>query len=1255
MSIVLEAVAGAALSAFFDVLIDKLSSSDLLNIFRQENVDADLKKWKTILLKISEVLDDAEEKQITKASVKTWMGELEDLAYDADDILDEFATEALRRKVNAEKPSTSKVRKFIPACCLGLNPSSIMFDANMRSKIKEINTKLQEIVTRKNDLKLEDSAKGRTRTVTSRVPATSLVESHTYGREEDKKAIVELLTGGSGGAQFSTISILGMGGLGKTTLAKLVYNDSELRGYFDVAAWSCVSQDFDTLRVTKEILQDITSKTCNDNDLNLVQRELKKQLSGKKFLLILDDVWIENYSDWTKLRLPFESGAPGSKILITTRHANVSSTMGDTNPYKLGELSNDACLTMFTQHALGTSDFGEHLNDEERQKILDRCKGLPLAAKALAGLLRTYDRDEWKDVLNGRIWDLLEKKTDVPSTLRLSYLYLPSSLKKCFAYCSLFPKGYNFKEKKLVLLWMAEGLVRETEGEKPMEDLGGEYFRDLLKRSFFQQLSINESRFVMHDLMHDLAQWAAGDLCCRLEDPLGGSKISPKVRHISYIDHSINCIKKFDDLPEDMHLRTFLLLTSRFLGKLTNSDAILPQLRSLRVLSLDRYDICELPSSIGDLKHLRYLNLSYTKITILPESTSSLYNLQTLILKDCSNLTKLPEKIENLVNLRHLDITNANSIIEMPVGMAKLKSLQTLSNFVVGKNKIVDLMNLESLRGTLCISHLENMLNANDARNVNLKGKKNLDTLVMEWNGDLQDAGVAIDILNMLQPHVTLKTLSIIGYVGVEFPTWLGDPSFSNMVDVRIERCGKCMFLPAFGQLPCLKHLVIKGLDGVYSVGPEFYGEHCEQPFRSLVKLCFEDMHKWRDWSPYKVGIEELPCLHELSISKCPKLQGKLPHHLPSLKKLSIKECARLVVSIPNLSVLQELTVEECEEVAHGLMSLVTQEINIKSCENLVNIKLKSTPRTLTIERCSALESLQFLMDEGGASSTSSLLMNEENLSCIGNNNASLLEHLEIYNCPSLKCVSTIVDLAAMLKRLDIDDCPNLTSLSSKDILPTTLEVLSVGNCPELELIVDELHKDTLLEDLRISNCEKLRRLPRGLHELSHLKKIYLQERDSLISNCPSLKCISFPEEGFHTNLRELGVAGANLCKQIFEFGLHKLTSLRSLFIARGIMDSLPEEEDGKTMLMLPTSLTSLTFYKFPNLEFLSWKFFQNLSALEQIDIDTCPKLASLSEKCFPPSLQRFHIYNCPVLKQNCEKDKGIMWSKIANIPSVMI
>ena len=338
------------------------------------------------------------------------------------------------------------------------------------------------------------------------------------------------------------------------------------------------------------------------------------------------------------------------------------------------------------------------------------------------------------------------------------------------------------------------------------------------------------------------------------------------------------------------------------------------------------------------------------------------------------------------------------------------------------------------------------------------------------------------------------------------------------------------------------------------------------------------------------------------------------------------------------------------------------------------------------------MESLQFVVDEGGASPTSSSLMDEKNLSCIGKNNVSLLAHLEISNCPSLKCVSSIVDLAAMLKQLQIKECPNLTSLSSRDTLPTNLKVLCVEHCPKLKSIVVKLHKDTLLEDLVIIRCEKLLCLPRGLHELCHLKRIYIEGCNSLISvgelaptnlrelnitecekletlpnnmhklnllqllfirECPSIK--SFPKEGFPTDLRELWLSGPNLCEQVFELGLHRLTFLTFLWITNGIMDSFPEEENGKTMLMLPTSLTTLRFYNFPNLLFLSWKFFQNLSALEEIFIVACPKLASLSEKCFPPSLQRLDISSCPVLKQHCEKDKGIMWSKIANIPSVRI
>jgi hypothetical protein len=263
----------------------------------------------------------------------------------------------------------------------------------------------------------------------------------------------------------------------------------------------------------------------------------------------------------------------------------------------------------------------------------------------------------------------------------------------------------------------------------------------------------------------------------------------------------------------------------------------------------------------------------------LPESICSLYNLQTLILKDCFRFIKLPEKIGNLVNLRHLDITNVNLIREMLVGIKELKSLKTLSNFVVGKDtglKIGDLMNLKFLQGRLCISRLENVLDAEDARRANLNEEKNLDVLVIEWGSmiddDIHDARVTIDVLDMLRPSTTVKELSINGYVGEKFPTWLGDLSFSNMVDLRINRCGKCMFLPDIGQLPFLKYLVSRNMDRVRSIGLEFYEEGCLKPFQSLETLCFENMKEWQEWIPSGVEYEEFLCLRELSISCCPKL-----------------------------------------------------------------------------------------------------------------------------------------------------------------------------------------------------------------------------------------------------------------------------------------------------------------------------------------------------------------------------------------------
>jgi hypothetical protein len=427
--------------------------------------------------------------QKTSRVVKIWLDELQDLAYDVEDILGDFSSEVLRCELNPE-PNKNKIRNIIDAC-VGSNKS---FAMSMRSKIEDIDTRLQIIVTIF-FLELRENTGGRTRTTRSRVPTTSLVnEGHTYGRDEDKKAIVDLLLSGESNNTrlnlcFFVIPILGMGGVGKTTLAQLVYNDDNVSRSFDLKVWVCISEDFDIVRVTKEILQDITYETCKDNDLNFLQRKLKEQLLGKKFLLILDDVWNENNDNWSSLRKPFEFGAQGSKIIVTAWNDGVSSTMGTTPAYELKGLSKDACLHVFTQHALRVTDFTTHPEFEEiGRQILDRCKGSPLAAKVLGSLLRTErNLEKWEHVLSSKIWDILVEKSSIFRILKLSNQSLPSHLKRCFVYCSLFPKDYEFDEKELVLLWIAEGLVQETKRNEPMEDLGGEYSHDLLRRSFFQQ------------------------------------------------------------------------------------------------------------------------------------------------------------------------------------------------------------------------------------------------------------------------------------------------------------------------------------------------------------------------------------------------------------------------------------------------------------------------------------------------------------------------------------------------------------------------------------------------------------------------------------------------------------------------------------------------------------------------------------------------------------------------------------------------
>ncbi|XP_038998639.1 putative disease resistance RPP13-like protein 1 [Hibiscus syriacus] len=561
----------------------------------------------------------------------------------------------------------------------------------------------------------------------------------------------------------------------------------------------------------------------------------------------------------------------------------------------------------------------------------------------MGGLLCTTNLSEWKRS-ESEIWDLPEDKCGIIPALRLSYHHLPSHLKCCFAYCSIFPKDYEFEEE-IILLWSAEGFLQQKT-KLPFKDLGNQYFQDLVSRSFFQISSKDESQYVMHDLINDLAQLVAGDICCRLEEN-EQQMFSHRCRHSSYIISRYDTVKKFKSFNQANSLRTFLPLKQDCWHPyyLTNVVLVelLPRLGYLRVLSLCRYWITELPDCLENLKHLRHFNLSHTQIRCLPDSLCTLYHLETFLLKRCSKLQNLPSKMENLVNLHYLDIRGADLIERMPFGIGNLTNLQRLSDFVIGEgdgHRIGELKNLSNLKGDLCLSGLENV-NGRDAWEARLNKKSGINNLVLEWSGDFEPTRknqVEERVLDSLHPPKKLEQLVIKNFGGAKFSTWITDSSFSNLSSLELRSCKNCKSLPPIGRLSSLKGLSIGGLVEVRKIGYELFGENQSVAFASLESLSFESLPNWEEWDACEGDeqVSKLPMLRKLSIRHCPRLLGRLPTRLQSLQKLEIYECMRLVVSISSYPSLHELTVEGCEELVDECSSSSPgEEVTSLQCVNL--------------------------------------------------------------------------------------------------------------------------------------------------------------------------------------------------------------------------------------------------------------------------------------------------------------------------------
>ncbi|KAJ7982309.1 Disease resistance protein [Quillaja saponaria] len=375
------------LSAFLGLAFERLASIDIVTFFRGGKLKDDLlKKLEIKLLSINAVFNDAEERQMRDPNVKAWLDEVKDAVYEAEDLLDEIETEVYKTKSESEFENTSsKVRNFFTN--VSVNP----FEKKIESRIEDVLNKLEFLANQVELLELKKGS-GIGGKLSQRLQSSSLVdESSIYGRDDDKNVLTKLVLSDNGSANHpSVITIVGMGGLGKTTLVQLVYNDKRMEDHFDLKAWVCVSEEFDVRRVTRAILEAITLSNDDARDLNALQVKLAEKLMGGKFLLVLDDVWNENHSPWEVLRNPFCYGAPGSKILVTTRSERVASTMYSAEILHLKQLSEEDCWMLFAAHAFNKGDplANPRLNVIGK-KIVKKCKGLPLALKTLGSLLRT--------------------------------------------------------------------------------------------------------------------------------------------------------------------------------------------------------------------------------------------------------------------------------------------------------------------------------------------------------------------------------------------------------------------------------------------------------------------------------------------------------------------------------------------------------------------------------------------------------------------------------------------------------------------------------------------------------------------------------------------------------------------------------------------------------------------------------------------------------------------------------------------------
>ena len=551
-------MADAILYGVARTIIERLGSSTFQEIGSIWGMKDELEKMSNTVSAIQAVLEDAEEMQVNNLQVRDWLMKLRDAVFDADDLLSELSTHVLRQSVMGGTKMTRKVRIFFSST------NQLAFGLKMAHKIKAMRERLNDMANDRNNFQMVGHPL-ETRVVTRGRDQTHsfVTEEEVVGREGDKKAIIDQLLDFDVEENVSFISIVGIGGLGKTTLAQYVYNDEKVKTYFELKMWVCVSDIFELKIIVEKIIASAIDKKPENFEMDQLQNKLRQNLNQKKYLLILDDVWNEDKESWCELKRLLMGGAKGSKVVVTTRTKLVAEITSTISPYFLEGLSKSQSWLLLKQMAFKKEQETVDPNLEAiGMEIVENCQGVPLAIKTIGRVLYFKNtKDEWSYIKNNELTNVTQSKNGVLPVLKLSYDHLPSHLKCCFAYCSLFPKDYLIDKLTLIQLWIAQGFIQSPEENLQLEDVANEYFMDLIWRSFFQEAKEDEGmnmKFKMHDLIHDLAQLVSRIECALVDS--NAKNVNEKVRHLSFPYYKVSFFaENLSTLIKANKIRTFIL------------------------------------------------------------------------------------------------------------------------------------------------------------------------------------------------------------------------------------------------------------------------------------------------------------------------------------------------------------------------------------------------------------------------------------------------------------------------------------------------------------------------------------------------------------------------------------------------------------------------------------------------------------------------------------------------------------------------